>query len=528
MKPHKQGLSAGRRGWRWVGSVSVGVLAAALLAACGGGGGGGGGGGSSTASDTLTIAIDGFYPQTFEPNASCANQIFQLAYEPLIRISTSGEYEPGIAESWEYSDNNTVFTMKIRDGIKFQDGTDVTVQSVVDTLNHYKSVPGVNDGYLKPWKVKALGEDSVQISYDEPFNAMESILADAGNCNNGMIISEAGLADPEKLKTEMFGAGPYEYVASESEPGDHYTFKPFADYYDDSRQNWKTIVVRVIADANTALNALETGQVQVDITGGTSLVTQAESKGFDATVSRGYGHTLMLWDRDGEVFEPLGDVRVRRALALALDRESIAKAVGPAAQPLDQFSPEGSAGHDPDLPSKYTYDVDEAKQLLAEAGYPDGFSMTVIINPDDKDIQTTASAAAAQLAEIGVEVELKSIAGVAWWGDAATKKYPAGVASYGLYGYNDWNRLYKMPYSAVWNPWASTDPDLDEAYNALNTASEATFEDAATQFNDVMTDKVWYVPMVNSPLFVYSEGIDLGSPEPMGNFAVAGAWTPKG
>ena len=102
--------------------------------------------------------------------------------------------------------------MKIRDGVKFADGTDLTVDSVLDTLNYYKSVPGLNDGFLKPLTVEAEGSDSVRVSSDEPFRGMESIFCSNG-CNNGMIISAAGLKDPEKLKTDMFGAGPYVYVA---------------------------------------------------------------------------------------------------------------------------------------------------------------------------------------------------------------------------------------------------------------------------------------------------------------------------
>jgi peptide/nickel transport system substrate-binding protein len=530
MKVRKQSRSAARlrRGRPLAAVVVAAVLGAMGLAACGGGGGGGGGGATSS-SDTLAVALPGDTPTSFELNAQCSSPIFQLAYEPLIRISPKGDYEPGIAESWKYSKNNTVFTMKIRDGVKFADGTDVTAKSVVDTLRYYKSVPGVNDGYIKPWTVKAQGDHTVQISYAEPFLGIEQVLSDNGNCNNGMIISEAGLKDPAKLKTEMFGAGPYEYVAGESEPGDHYTFKPNPNYYDKSRQNWGKVVLRVIADPNTALNALATGQVQVDMTGGTALVSQAKSHSFDATESRATGIAVMLWDRDGVTTKPLGDVRVRRAMALALDRDSIAKAVGPEAKPQDQFTLAGFPGYDANLPSKYTYDVNEAKRLLSEAGYADGFSMTMIVNTDDVGVNTAASAAIDQFAKIGIKIDLKSIAGMAFWSEMAIKKYSAGAVSYGLYGVLplDAYRLYKLPYSAVWNPFGSVDPDVDTAYKSLTTSSDSTFEKNARQFNAVMTAKVWYIPIANTPQFVFSKGIDIGSAEPMGSFAVS-SWKPKG
>ncbi|BCW48000.1 peptide ABC transporter substrate-binding protein [Arthrobacter sp. StoSoilB13] len=516
----------GRRGrsWRWAAAAVVGVVGVGVLAGCDGGAAK-----SSSASDTLTVAINGEYPTSFELNAQCSSPIFQLTYEPLIRVSSSGGYEPGIAESWEYSESNTVFTMKIHSGIKFADGTDVTAKSVVDTLNYYKSVPGVNDGYIKPWKVEAKGSDSVQITSEQPFLGVEQVLSDNGNCNNGMIISEAGLKDPAKLKTQMFGAGPYEYVADESEPGDHYAFKPRQNYYDKSRQNYKKIVLRVIADPNTALSALATGQVQVDMTGGTSLVAQARSQGFDATVQRNSAAAVMLWDRGGETTKPLGDVRVRQAMALALDRDLIAKAVGPEAKPADQFTLEGFPGYDANLSSKYTYDVDKAKALMSEAGYADGFSMTMITNSDDTAVNTAVGAAVDQLAKIGVKIDLKSIAGLGFWTDMATKQYSAGAVSYGLYGIQPLEayRLYKLPYSAVWNPFTSVDPDIESAYESLMASSESDFEKNAKQFNETISSKVWYLPIVNTPHFVYSKGVDIGTPEPMGNFAVS-AWKPKG
>ena len=119
--------------------------------------------------------------------------------------------------------------------------------------------------------------------------------------------------------------------------------------------------MRVIGDPNTAFNALATGQVQVDMTGGEALHSQAESKGFDVTEQGPWGAAIFVWDRDGEISKPLADVRVRQAMALALDRESLAKVVGPTTKPLDQFGLPDMPGADPNLPSKYTYDVERGQ-----------------------------------------------------------------------------------------------------------------------------------------------------------------------
>lgn len=523
MKSHEQGRSARRRGWRQARSVSAGVLALALLAACGGGDGD-----SSPASGgTLTVAIT-YPPASFELNNNCSSEVFNLAYEPLIRISDTGGYEPAIAESWEYSENNTVFTMKIRDDVKFQDGTDVTVDSVVDTLNYYKSAPGVNKGFIEPWAIKAVGDDSVQISYDEPFLGIEDVLSDSGNCNNGMIISEAGLRDPKKLKTEMFGAGPYEYVADESDPGDHYTFTPNPDYYDKSRQNWDKIVLRSIPDPTTALNALSTGQVQVDTVGGETLVDQVKARGFDVTLSTNYGMGLVVFDTKGEISEPLADVRVRQAMAMALDREGIAAASGPEAKPQDQIAQIDGTGYDPELSTKYTYDLDEAKRLMAEAGYADGFEVDMIWGNEDVPAKTPVIAAVDQLAEIGIKINLKPFPYSALNAEMRTAKYPLGAFSFALYGDLPYNayRLYKLPFSEIFNPFLNEDRELDEAYNALVTSSESTLDENARLFNEVMGAKAWVIPMVALPQYAFSDGIDIGAPSPLGYYAIT-RWKPK-
>jgi len=522
----KRGRSAGRlrRGKRWSVALLAGVVGTALLSACGGGGSPS----AAPISDTLTVALPGYTPESFDLPINCTSPIFELAYEPLIRISETGEFEGGIAESWEYSENNTVFTMKIRDGVKFADGTDVTVDSVVDTLNYYKSVPGLNDGFLKPLTIEAEGSDSVRVSYDEPFRGLEGFFSSNG-CNNGLIISAAGLKDPEKLKTDMFGAGPYIYVASESEPGDHYTFTPNPNYFDKSRQHWKKIVMRVIGDPNTAFNALAAGEVQVNMTGGESVLAQAEARGFDVTEVAPWGAAIFVWDRDGEISKPLADVRVRQAMAFALDRENLAKVVGPESKPLDQFGMPGLLGADPDLPSRYTYDVEKAKSLLADAGYADGFTVTMLLNPDDVEAKNALIASVDQWAKIGIKVEIKSSPETTFFSDIGSKKYPLGGASWGLMGDvpYDADRLYKLPYSAVVNPFLSTDPELDKAYADLQSAEGAALEEAAKQFNEVMTAKAWYIPISYSLRYMYSKGVDVSESGPLGTFDVP-SWKPQG
>lgn len=512
------------RGRRKIATLIVGVLCAAVLAACGGTSSSES---SPSSTDTLRIALPGWTPESFDLATNCSSPIFDVAYEPLIRISPTGGYEPGIAESWEYSENNTVFTMQIRDGVKFSDGTDLTVESVVETLNYYKSTPGLNSGFWEPLTIDAAGENTVQITSKEPFRGTESLLS-SSQCNNGIIISEAGLENPENLKTDMHGAGAYQYVPEESEPGDHYTFTPNPHYFDKSRQHWKKIVMRVIGDPNTAFNALATGQVDVNMTGGDQFVGQAQQMGFDVTQAAPYGAGIFVWDRGGKLSEPLADVRVRQAMAYALDRDKLAELGGPETEPLGQIIHPDMMGWGPNLGSEYTYDLAKARQLMAEAGYPDGFSVTMLVNTDDLDAKDILMAAVQQLKSIGVDIKLKSAPETTFFSDILSKQYPLGAVSWALLGdavYESF-RLYKMPYAMPLTPFESADPDLEEAYQALQTADESTVEAAAQEFNEVMTAKAWVIPITSSPLYVYSKGVEIGESSPVGYFNIP-SWAPK-
>jgi peptide/nickel transport system substrate-binding protein len=512
----------GARARRRLAVIGVIAAAAAALAGCAGGGSGGG----ASATSTLTIAIQAA-PTSLDLPTNCSSPIFSLAYEPLIRVAADGSYEPGIAESWKYSDNNTVFTMDIRKGVKFADGTDVTAQSVVDTLTYFRDTPGLNQGYLTPFtSIEATDDHTVRIAYDEPFIGMETLLSNDGECNNGLIISAAGLKDPKKMSTEMFGAGPYVLDSADTVFDDHYTFTKNPKYYDTSRQHWEKIVVRVIADPNTAFAAVQSGQVQVSMVPDTGLIAQAKGKGIDVAKGQIQGTAAMLFDRDGALVPALADQRVRMAMNLAVDRKSIADALGAGNSPIAQFAVTGFTGADPSLDLEY--DPAKAKELLAEAGYADGVDVS-IITPSVGGADTATQAVIAQWAKVGIRAKTVPTAAGEFFGDIGNKKFPATIVPYGLLGdvYFDAVRLYKQPFSNVWNPFRSTDADLDKAYSALATAStpeEVTSLSVA--FNKVMTDKAWFVPITQAYAPVFSKNITVGTSTPLGQFDYL-SWVPK-
>ncbi|WP_326731662.1 ABC transporter substrate-binding protein [Streptomyces phaeochromogenes] len=509
---------------RAMGTASTCVLAAiATASACTAGTQQNESGGETNS--TLTMSI-GAAPTGLALATNCSSPLFSLTYASLISIKPDGSYGPGLATSWQYSKNNTVFTMKIRPKVKFADGTPLTAANVVQTLTYNKTHPGINQGYLKPFtSIEAPDASTVRITMQKPFNGMTTLLANDGECNNGLIISKAGLAAPSKMGTQTFGAGAYKLDPAATVAGDHYALVQNPNYYDKSQQHWSRIVIKVIPNANTALQAVKTGQVQVASTTDGTLLGAAKAGGLQITEGLQLGTGLMLWDRDGKLAPALKDQRVRQALNYAVDRPALAKVLGTTYQPFDQFVPAGVTGYDPSLDNKYNYDPAKAKRLLAQAGYPTGFRMTI---GTDNSVGNFTQAVVQQWAKIGVKVTVDTITNGTFLSKVAAKTYPAGSTAVALLGdtYFDAARLLAPPYNTAWDPFKATDPDIDKAYEALAAAPQDQITPLSRELNRVVTEKAWFVPVAHAPAYLFSKGVaGMGKAAIIGGFDYL-SWKP--
>jgi len=522
-------LSRSRRRPRRAARAAVSVLlGAGLIAGCGGAGSTGGGG-SADGGGTLSIAL-ALKPQSLDPgkNGNGGQNIVQwLAYEPLIRLNSDGSFSPGLATDWGYVDEgNRAFEMTIRTDAEFADGTPVTSQSVADTINHYIANPGPLSHFLSGvTQAEATDEDTVLVSLDSPNPILPVVFSQSSNWGN--VISPAGLENPEKLTSQTFGAGAYVLDTEETVDGDRYTYVANENYWNQDAVHWDKVVVRVLPDANAALQALQSGQVQVDMNTQGEIVAQARRiDGVEVAEGSGAVQAMFVMDRGGEVTEPLGDVRVRQALNYAVDREAIAAALGEEYTPTAQIAPVGTDAHDASLDEEYPYDPEKARQLLAEAGYADGFEIDALsISLFQTD--TLAQAAASQLEEIGVTLNIKSVGAdinqlIA---DMATKQYAAVFFNAGTNMFTNALQNFASPASPL-NPFASQGEEVMGAFDALAAAPEDQVEDAAVALNRAVVDQAWFVPLVQSSSYAFTRGIeDVGSVGNAGALDVLN-WTP--
>ena len=400
-------------------------------------------GSSSAQSDTLTVAT-ATAPATLSPSelSTIAGWMWvvELAYDPLLWFEPDGSYKPGLATEWGFSDRNTKFSLTLRPNVKFSDGSPLTADSVAASLNYGFKNPASRSRLYAPGYDTATATAPLQvtISCREACPALPWLLSQ--NVQLGSIVSPAGLADPKRLGTEMFGAGPYVLNNAESAAGDHYTFDPNPNYWNPSAIHYKRVVVRVIANESARLSALQTGQV--DLIDSVPLPS-AETISGDFTVDRGPSsfvaaifHDIVGAARPGDAptkkySAPLANLAVRQALNYAIDRQTIARSLGHGfAKPSALTTAPGSGAYDPGLENSYPYDPDKAKALLAQAGYPDGFTLEVATNAASPDLAPWALAVVEYWQKIGVKVNLNSAKTIPIWVQAA-QDYPAIIAQLG-------------------------------------------------------------------------------------------------
>jgi peptide/nickel transport system substrate-binding protein len=449
-------------------------------------------------------------PTSLNPALTNNNQVdsqyYQLAYDPLIYVEPDGSYAPALATAWKYKNANT-FDITIRKNVKFSDGEAMTAKSVAASINYFRSAGGPQAVYAAAISsVTATNASTVEVITSTPNPVLPLVFSQAMLVGN--IIAPKGLADPSQLLKATYGAGPYMLSADGTLAGSTYTYVKNPDYWDKSKTHYDKIQVKVLSDSNAALAALQAGQI--DFVAGDPDTANAAGSGISIYSSATQLQGLLLMDRDGTIAPPLKSEKVRQALNYAIDRKSIATALfGKYGAALSQMALPGVAGYDPKLESRYPYDPKKAKELLKEAGYANGFTITGIEAPT-YGIPLLDQAIVGQLAKVGVTLKMTTAATIGAVGSARlSKQYPSAAFYYGaLPMYVMASQL--MPTApGTFNPFGSTDAQLT---SLLNKAAATPGKAGTKLYQQAMTrvvDLGWFIPVVRSDS-VYLAGSKIG------------------
>jgi peptide/nickel transport system substrate-binding protein len=339
------------------------------------------------APSTLTILVAqdavGLDPQAVEDNT--AGYVDSAVMDELVEYKKgTTNVGPGLATKWKISKDGKTYTFFLRHGVKFQDGTPFNANTYVKDLdrllnpsnpNYVLKTPGVQSfieftyGLVKTYK--ATSKYTVQIKLKQPFGPFLSSLAMVwSGVMSPTAVSKNGDAG---VLQHPVGTGPYQFV--EWVKNDHITLQANPHYWG-KKPKIKRIIFQVVPDASVRLLKLQRGEAQIDAdvttqdvisSAGSKTVKQLKQPG---QLINGIGITTDV--------KPLNDVRVRQALNYAIDRKTLAKTLFKGVgTPMTSYLPPPVWSFDKSLKG-YSYNPAKAKQLLAKAGYPNGFSVDLL------------------------------------------------------------------------------------------------------------------------------------------------------
>lgn len=425
------------------------------------------------------------------------------------------EPRPGLAKEWEFV-SPTQLRLHLVDGVRFHDGTPMDAAAVKASLDRYKEV-GAPADLASVDSIVVIDPLTIDLIMNRPDSSLVLVLADRA----GMIISAAAAeAAGEEFSRRPVGTGPYTFV--EWRDGDAITLTKNEDYWQEGKPYLDGIVFRVMTDRQTAANALLTGDVdfadQLDKAGLGQLEASDDIEvNADPTVL-----VRMIYLNSSK--EPLDDPLVRRAINHAIDRDGIVAAtqaglgeVAGLPVPQDHW-----AYDDSDAPV-WPYDPELSKQLLTEAGLPDGFSIDVVLS-NDPSIVLVGEAIQSQLAEVGIQYNITAMD----WTQGITEYYEKqnfDAAQHSWTGRPDPGQTYARLFSpeGFENPGGLEIPGIVEAMAAA-TAVDDQAERAAqyAEVNDLVNEAAPWVPLYfNANLTGYGDDVRGYEPSLLGKPQVA-------
>jgi peptide/nickel transport system substrate-binding protein len=481
---------------------------------------------------TLAVAVEspfGIDPHFLfvGPNMAAARQI----YDSVINRDSESRFVPGLVESWEAPDETT-WLLRLRHGVTFSDGSPFTAEDIVFSIARVPAVPNNPGPYTSNLRTIAstevLDSHTVRIRTDRPNPTL------LGQLTNIFVVSHIaarGEGTPAGASTSEFnsgraaiGTGPYRLVALHGSEGMSLERNPA---YWGPAPAYAKVEIRVIGNDASRLAALIAGDVDLieSVPPGDVARLEREPR---VTVFRrnsdrimylipqvGAERLAMLTDADGKPLpvNPLRDLRVRRALSMALDRAALAsRALDGQAIPTGQMVPPQFGAYDPTFPAPRP-DAEGARKLLAEAGYPRGFGLTIgCSNNRFVNDARVCQAVGQMFTRAGFQAKVETLPGSVFFPRTVEGRNDFPVILYGLSLSSSRDASYILS-TAVHtrnvqeaygqgNRGGFSEPEMDGAIQAAITRSGEGREDGLRAVMRAAIDRVPIIPMYNQVTLV--------------------------
>ncbi|ELQ2465281.1 ABC transporter substrate-binding protein [Vibrio vulnificus] len=377
----------------------------------------------SAAAADIKVAYDAD-PVSLDPHEQLSGgtlQMSHMVFDPLVRYTQKLDFEPRLAEKWERV-NDTTYRFQLRKGVKFHSGNELTADDVVWTFARLKDSPDFKAIFEPYEKMVKVDDYTVELvskgAYPLVLQTATYIFPMDSKFYSGTTADGKDKAEVVKhgnsfASTNVSGTGPF--IVTSREQGVKVEFERFKDYWDkESKGNVNKLTLVPIKEDATRVAAL--------LSGGVDMIAPVapndhqrvkDAKGIELVTLP--GTRIITFQMNQNSHEALKDVRVRQAIVHAINNEGIVdKIMKGFATAAGQQGPEGYAGYNAELVPRF--DLKKAKELMKEAGYEKGFTLTMIA-PNNRYVNDAkvAQAASAMLSKIGIKVDLKTMPKAQYW-----------------------------------------------------------------------------------------------------------------
>ncbi len=436
---------------------------------------------------TLTVAQD-TDPGTADVQLTTEEYFLPLnLYDRLVEAVTTGplksELQPGLAEKWDVSADGLKYTFYLRKGVKFHSGDVLTADDVIFTFDRMldPATKALNTDFLdmiagakermdgKATSVsglKKIDDYTVEITLAAPFAPFLANLATPA----GSIYSKAATTKAGKdFGTKPVGTGPFKLDSWT--PDSELVLSAFDDYFR-GRPKFDKLIMKIVPEPQTMALMFKKGDLDVfDLDFARSQIPEfkKDPQWKDRIVSGPRVGTYYM--SINQAIKPFDNPKVREAIMYAIDRQTlIDKLYYGTGIPAKGILAPGLAGYNPDLPG-FKYDPEKAKALLKEAGYPDGFEMTLNQTTDSPTTLKMNEAVQAMLAQVGIKAEIKQMDSAAWSGTRKEGKLGSYTSS--------WSADYNDPDNFIYTFFAPRN-SVARSWNYQNKAVQDQLEKART------------------------------------------------
>lgn len=450
---HNQESGTGRRGWLLTSLILILIL---TVTACGAGGG--------TEPTVLRIGSEAIVQTdpaliSSDPEVSVANAV----YDYLVDVDADNTIQPRLATDWAVSDDGLTYTFTLTQDAVFHDGTPLTAQDVVYTFNRLRDPEAdypTEDLYSNIVDIQATGEYEVTFTLE---NTNPFFLFDLSD-NHALIVKD-GTTDA----TDFNGTGPFEVVNYSTE--DRIEMVANEDYLVEGQPAVDRLVMIFFSDRAAAVDALRTGQVDIVMSLPTPIFQSLEGvEGVEQLMVPTNAFPVVRLRAD----QPPGDdPRVMQAMRHAIDREAIFQLVQQGMGAIGRDTPIGplyTEFYTEDIPLP-EHDVQRARDLLAEAGYPEGLDLTLRL-PEAQNFPDLAVVLKDQLAEAGFNIEVSVEPEGVYYGENGWLEAAFGITGWGSRPYPQFYLDVMLVCGAKWNESHFCDEEFDRLAQTASTTTD--------------------------------------------------------